>query len=135
MINASKRRKAAGMQSKKLKPPPYSKPIFAARRAGLVPKHGLGHVTIVFDWRPTYLRNLPFVVMPSDKSPKDFDWSFCRGLQVVIVHLDKHDDLVPDLLRALYAAGVRHVRIAHIDRMARDDIHAWAQIKWLVPTP
>lgn len=134
MLNASKRKKAAGIQHASLKAPPYSKPISRARRAGLAPKHlGLGHIIIVLEWRPKYLGDqFPYIVMPPDEDPQLFDWSFCAGLDICIVCTDAHPVWLQKLLaKALFAADIGNLKVLNIDGLAARREGAWLKINQL----
>jgi len=105
----------------------------------MVPKHlGLGHIIITLEWHPRYLRSSttyrnhagwPYVVMPPEENPADFDWSFCAGLDICVIHTDSHStDLIQELAKELFNADIANLKVMNINAIHDRRDGAWLHV-------
>lgn len=99
---------------RRLKLPPYSKDLAAARLRNLVPPKQEWHVVISMEWRDPAPR-WPVVVCPPGKDPFDYDWRFLAGLEVLVMHRDQDEVTAYQLMSALFQSRADRVVMFNMD--------------------
>lgn len=90
--------------------PPHARELADARARGLTLKRG--YVALAFGWRrPT---NGYGVTVPADRDPAVFDWSWARGLDVLLWRRGEPVERVRAVVTALRLAAPRRVIVVDV---------------------
>lgn len=107
--------------------PAYARELVDARRRGLVPVTPTGWLIVALGW-PMHRRiavHHPRVVVPVDADPRDLDFRFSAGLDVLLAHapLDRAD--AHALGDALWACRPRSLTAAPVPCEPPDRYRYW----------
>lgn len=92
--------------------PAHAKWLSDARRRGMTLKDPL--VTVALHWRARPVIGYG-VVVPDQRSPADLDWSWVRGLEVLIWRRGDAAARVMDAVRAIEAARPRRLLVIDVN--------------------
>ena len=91
--------------------PAYGKAFMEMRKAGKVPSNS---VVIAFDWDVGKL--FPRIVIADDTPPKEMDFRFLAGLEVIIAYGDHHAERIRELAEAVLVNKPRLLQAFSLSR-------------------
>ena len=90
--------------------PPHARELAEARERGLTLRHG--YVAVSFGWRRPV--NGYGVTLPDDRDPGAFDWSWARGLDVLLWRRGDPVQRVLAAVSAIRAASPRRIVVVDV---------------------